>query len=317
MDGTGSELESRSSPQGSHSDLFEDESLMELASGNFSCAHHRRCKIRVPCSDEIFECWHDHNEAKNLEIRKNISTSSLLSLYIAINPFCVDKQGLSATTSFNIQKSELKQLSLPEGKEDGPFFVRISNFSEEEQLEESQRFPLPQPTGVHPVGPRVEHSKPSKPCLEAKFEKTQMQGLAVPVKMLPNATSIDSTPAMGSTQSVADATKELRFTSTQSKKSSKPFKPWIFHRKKMAFTIPDLLMREISTRKLICGPHPIRIRRYWPSREFASYYDEFAQNATSALNRERVKGCIDPCRRYKRAHLNCLTCDIVSPSSSD
>ncbi|XP_042496200.1 E3 ubiquitin-protein ligase RZFP34-like [Macadamia integrifolia] len=43
-----------------------DESLMELGSGDFGCAHYRRrCKIRAPCCDKIFDCRHCHNEAKN------------------------------------------------------------------------------------------------------------------------------------------------------------------------------------------------------------------------------------------------------------
>ncbi|GJS87984.1 RNA-directed DNA polymerase, eukaryota, reverse transcriptase zinc-binding domain protein [Tanacetum coccineum] len=34
--------------------------------GNFGCTHYkRRCKIKTPCCDEIFDCRHCHNEAKN------------------------------------------------------------------------------------------------------------------------------------------------------------------------------------------------------------------------------------------------------------
>ncbi|RXH80801.1 hypothetical protein DVH24_004715 [Malus domestica] len=41
-------------------------SLTEMVSGNFGCAHYRRrCKIRAPCCDQIFDCRHCHNEAKN------------------------------------------------------------------------------------------------------------------------------------------------------------------------------------------------------------------------------------------------------------
>ncbi|POO01786.1 43kDa postsynaptic protein [Trema orientale] len=44
----------------------KDHSLMELESGNFGCSHYRRrCKIRAPCCDEIFDCRHCHNESKN------------------------------------------------------------------------------------------------------------------------------------------------------------------------------------------------------------------------------------------------------------
>ncbi|GMP50246.1 hypothetical protein CsSME_00016943 [Camellia sinensis var. sinensis] len=43
----------------------EDESLMEMGSGSFGCSHYRRrCKIRAPCCDEIFDCRHCHNESK-------------------------------------------------------------------------------------------------------------------------------------------------------------------------------------------------------------------------------------------------------------
>ncbi|CAB4317720.1 unnamed protein product [Prunus armeniaca] len=42
-----------------------DHSIMEMGSGNFGCAHYRRrCKIRAPCCDEIFDCRHCHNESK-------------------------------------------------------------------------------------------------------------------------------------------------------------------------------------------------------------------------------------------------------------
>ncbi|XP_058207914.1 E3 ubiquitin-protein ligase RZFP34-like isoform X1 [Rhododendron vialii] len=42
------------------------ESLMEMGSGLFGCSHYRRrCKIRAPCCDEIFDCRHCHNESKN------------------------------------------------------------------------------------------------------------------------------------------------------------------------------------------------------------------------------------------------------------
>ncbi|KAJ0783842.1 putative Zinc finger, CHY-type, Zinc finger, CTCHY-type, Zinc finger, CTCHY-type superfamily [Helianthus annuus] len=34
--------------------------------GNYGCIHYkRRCKIRAPCCDEVFDCRHCHNEAKN------------------------------------------------------------------------------------------------------------------------------------------------------------------------------------------------------------------------------------------------------------
>ncbi|KAI6669939.1 hypothetical protein NL676_004824 [Syzygium grande] len=38
----------------------------DLGRGDYGCAHYRRrCKIRAPCCDEVFDCRHCHNEAKN------------------------------------------------------------------------------------------------------------------------------------------------------------------------------------------------------------------------------------------------------------
>ncbi|XP_027345850.1 E3 ubiquitin-protein ligase RZFP34 isoform X2 [Abrus precatorius] len=51
----------------SHS-LVSESSSMELGIQNFGCMHYkRRCKIRAPCCDEVFDCRHCHNEAKNSE----------------------------------------------------------------------------------------------------------------------------------------------------------------------------------------------------------------------------------------------------------
>lgn len=37
-----------------------------MDSENYGCSHYRRrCKIRAPCCDEIFDCRHCHNESKN------------------------------------------------------------------------------------------------------------------------------------------------------------------------------------------------------------------------------------------------------------
>ncbi|KAJ7947884.1 RING finger and CHY zinc finger protein [Quillaja saponaria] len=50
------------SPQFNHKDV----SPIELGSGNYGCQHYRRrCKVRAPCCDEVFDCRHCHNEAKN------------------------------------------------------------------------------------------------------------------------------------------------------------------------------------------------------------------------------------------------------------
>ncbi|KAJ9181518.1 hypothetical protein P3X46_009641 [Hevea brasiliensis] len=43
----------------------EDVSPLDLGLGHFGCSHYRRrCKIRAPCCDEIFDCRHCHNESK-------------------------------------------------------------------------------------------------------------------------------------------------------------------------------------------------------------------------------------------------------------
>lgn len=42
------------------------EDVNSASSENFGCKHYKRkCKIRAPCCDEIFNCRHCHNEAKN------------------------------------------------------------------------------------------------------------------------------------------------------------------------------------------------------------------------------------------------------------
>ncbi|KAG9449526.1 hypothetical protein H6P81_009491 [Aristolochia fimbriata] len=47
-------------------EVNHDEKLRNVGEGEFGCSHYRRrCKIRAPCCDEIFDCRHCHNEAKN------------------------------------------------------------------------------------------------------------------------------------------------------------------------------------------------------------------------------------------------------------
>ncbi|KAG2674152.1 hypothetical protein I3760_13G121900 [Carya illinoinensis] len=61
---TEASLSSQSSAISELSD--EDVSVLENGSGNYGCSHYRRrCKIRAPCCNEIFDCRHCHNEAKN------------------------------------------------------------------------------------------------------------------------------------------------------------------------------------------------------------------------------------------------------------
>lgn len=69
-----SELKPQSSPHGEQQVVMDKDGdclMMELIdSGKFGCKHYRRrCKIRAPCCDEVFDCRHCHDEAKNrLEI---------------------------------------------------------------------------------------------------------------------------------------------------------------------------------------------------------------------------------------------------------
>ncbi|MCD9644419.1 E3 ubiquitin-protein ligase RZFP34 [Datura stramonium] len=46
--------------------LNEQITTVDMGSGNYGCLHYRRrCKIRAPCCDEIFDCRHCHNDSKN------------------------------------------------------------------------------------------------------------------------------------------------------------------------------------------------------------------------------------------------------------
>ncbi|KAE8692502.1 PGPD14 isoform 3 [Hibiscus syriacus] len=46
--------------------VSKNPSVMEKGYGEFGCSHYRRrCKIRAPCCNEIFDCRHCHNESKN------------------------------------------------------------------------------------------------------------------------------------------------------------------------------------------------------------------------------------------------------------
>ncbi|XP_019465016.1 PREDICTED: E3 ubiquitin-protein ligase MIEL1-like isoform X2 [Lupinus angustifolius] len=53
-------------PLSSHLSSSILSSMEELGINNFGCMHYRRrCKIRAPCCDEVFDCRHCHNEVKN------------------------------------------------------------------------------------------------------------------------------------------------------------------------------------------------------------------------------------------------------------
>ncbi|XVF55549.1 hypothetical protein PTKIN_Ptkin06aG0044700 [Pterospermum kingtungense] len=46
--------------------MSNSSSIMDKGYWEFGCTHYRRrCKIRAPCCDEIFDCRHCHNESKN------------------------------------------------------------------------------------------------------------------------------------------------------------------------------------------------------------------------------------------------------------
>ncbi|CAK9182822.1 unnamed protein product [Ilex paraguariensis] len=105
----------------------KDESLMELGYGNFGCTHYRRrCKIRAPCCDEVFDCKHCHNEAKNTleidplrrhdiprhEVTKVIcslcSTEQDVQQYCISCGVCMGKFQKANTTATNVEYAELE-----------------------------------------------------------------------------------------------------------------------------------------------------------------------------------------------------------------
>ncbi|KAF5744781.1 zinc finger family protein [Tripterygium wilfordii] len=64
----GSGFEAKLSFEDSKVVEFDDKhvSLMDHGSPNHGCSHYKRgCKIRAPCCNEIFDCRHCHNDAKN------------------------------------------------------------------------------------------------------------------------------------------------------------------------------------------------------------------------------------------------------------
>eukprot|EP00252_Welwitschia_mirabilis_P024078 TRINITY_DN6_c0_g1_i3.p1 TRINITY_DN6_c0_g1~~TRINITY_DN6_c0_g1_i3.p1 ORF type:complete len:167 (-),score=32.38 TRINITY_DN6_c0_g1_i3:119-619(-) len=57
---------SESTSQKTYTDLDESKQNLDRGYLQYGCSHYRRrCKIRAPCCDEIFDCRHCHNEAKN------------------------------------------------------------------------------------------------------------------------------------------------------------------------------------------------------------------------------------------------------------
>ncbi|XP_060176953.1 E3 ubiquitin-protein ligase RZFP34-like isoform X3 [Lycium barbarum] len=59
-------METGSQDQGFSHSLLDNKSMTEMGSGDYGCSHYRRrCKIRAPCCDEIFDCRHCHNDSKN------------------------------------------------------------------------------------------------------------------------------------------------------------------------------------------------------------------------------------------------------------
>ncbi|KAL4561355.1 hypothetical protein LXL04_033520 [Taraxacum kok-saghyz] len=62
---TNSEMESQASLLHLEVGHVDNSSLVEVDGGDFGCSHYRRkCKIKTPCCDEIFDCCHCHNEVK-------------------------------------------------------------------------------------------------------------------------------------------------------------------------------------------------------------------------------------------------------------
>ncbi|KAK9100835.1 hypothetical protein Scep_024265 [Stephania cephalantha] len=59
------EREGRSCLEGANNDARASE-MLEKGFMQYGCAHYRRrCRIKAPCCNEVFDCRHCHNEAKN------------------------------------------------------------------------------------------------------------------------------------------------------------------------------------------------------------------------------------------------------------
>jgi RING finger/CHY zinc finger protein 1 len=51
---------------GINGSIPDDYERLEKGLMQYGCAHYRRrCRIRAPCCNEIFDCRHCHNESKN------------------------------------------------------------------------------------------------------------------------------------------------------------------------------------------------------------------------------------------------------------
>eukprot|EP00250_Pteridium_aquilinum_P003830 c14107_g1_i1 orf=695-1594(-) len=63
-----SDIDAEESQNNELSDSLDKASLQSRGKMKYGCAHYRRrCKIRAPCCDEVFDCRHCHNEAKAKE----------------------------------------------------------------------------------------------------------------------------------------------------------------------------------------------------------------------------------------------------------
>ncbi|KDP43966.1 hypothetical protein JCGZ_05433 [Jatropha curcas] len=59
-------METKIEVQSNPSEPVDHVSPIEFVSDDFGCSHYRsRCKIRAPCCNGTFDCWHRHDEAKN------------------------------------------------------------------------------------------------------------------------------------------------------------------------------------------------------------------------------------------------------------
>ncbi|KAM7526176.1 hypothetical protein LguiA_016078 [Lonicera macranthoides] len=99
---------------------------MDMGHGKYGCSHYRRrCKIRAPCCDEIFDCRHCHNKDKVIcsmcnteqDVQQNCiqcgvcmgsttapNASSLMTMCQRINSTVinVESAGLAAKKTFSI-----------------------------------------------------------------------------------------------------------------------------------------------------------------------------------------------------------------------
>ncbi|GJP51048.1 hypothetical protein CLOM_g10218 [Closterium sp. NIES-68] len=69
------------------------EAVLQKGCGEYGCAHYRRrCKIKAPCCDEVFDCRHCHNDAKSHSEDKGRHEISRHKIELVICSLCATEQ---------------------------------------------------------------------------------------------------------------------------------------------------------------------------------------------------------------------------------